>query len=289
MRCQNKISVKSIPSRFDGVHYRYGLHNIEVPCGTCPACLQVRQDQIKERLLIESRAWPECLYCTWTYRDEDLPKNASLSKDDAKKMLQDLKNALNREYGDWSDGKLVCSFKYKYYLVGEYGEKRDRPHVHLILFLPRPVDWHIIQRSNMFGNKCDVQRLADGHCAYVAKYTLKEVITGKKSFDYSPRERPFKLWSNGIGASIVGTRLGKNLRKAQSYQYRDSEGYLHSLSRYQREKLFNFTERQDIAERIAEEAYKSNRKRTSLSDYNQDLKQEHYSKTLKKSLKQSLL
>ena len=63
-------------------------------------------------------------FLTLTYNDENLPKNGTLDPDDTRKFLYKYRNNLKKAgYG-----------KIRYYLVGEYGDKSERPHYHAAIF-----------------------------------------------------------------------------------------------------------------------------------------------------------
>lgn len=273
-----------------------GYHIARVPCGKCPACFARRADELAQRLLFESEAWPEVLVVCWTYSPDNRPTNGSLSKLDAQKMLHNLKNKFNSVYGVWKDKKLITPFKWKYFLSGEYGEKEERdhaPHYHALLFLPKAVDWHFIHDCNTLGNICDISRLrGEGAAYYVAKYTLKEVLGG---YTAEGKEPPFYLQSNGIGKSFLESRSGIALRLSKDYRYRDAGGYMHHLGKYLRYKMFDVAERHDISEVLAEyfdkrrPKNKQDLKDDNLRIYNDILKQENYQNNFKNQLKSSLL
>ena len=220
------------------------------PCGKCDYCKQQKLDGIVQRLQFEFDSTYQTLFVTYTYDDDHVCQN--LSKSDAKTMISDLKNTLNRAYGTWKDGRLASSFKFKYFLVGEYGEKRGRVHMHLLLFLPKSVDWHLIQSSNRFGYICDIQVAGKGSLYYVAEYCVKSLVSDD-NVQYQGKSDPFYLQSNGIGISFVNSRLGKSLRMANSYEYRDAKGYKHILPKYLRNKTFDYFQRQAISDKIADE------------------------------------
>lgn len=271
MHCQRPISIKVMPPARTG--YKPDLSSnysrVLVRCGTCPACLRNKQDELTQRLLFEQDKWFQTLFVTYTYDNDHCP--VSLSKSDLSVMLKTLSRNFNAAYGVfgyervWNSRKgfkrlewkkvLQRPFSWKYYVVGEYGDTRERPHYHLVLFLSARVDWHIIQQSNTFGCVCDISVCGQGALSYVAKYTVKQVLDDKHTYDYGGRERPFYWQSNGIGTSFLGTSLSSSVHRSMDYKFRDAFGFLHTLPKYLRNKLFNADERFAISQRISDEKF----------------------------------
>lgn len=266
MPCQHPITIRSVRpiglSKSGRIGCPGGAHYIQVPCGKCDYCKRVKLDGIVQRLEFEFMNTFQTLFITYTYDDDHVHLN--LSKDDAKTLLSDLKNVLNRHYGKFCTeryftpaGKvrlrpiLYESFKYKYFLVGEYGEKRGRVHMHMLLFLPKSVDWKYIQKANRFGYICDIQVAGSGCLHYVAEYCVKSLVSPDNE-QYNGKSDPFYLQSNGIGACMVDSRLSRALHLNMSYNYRDAKGFLHTLPKYLRNKVFDYFERQQISDEIAD-------------------------------------
>jgi len=63
-------------------------------------------------------------FLTLTYDDEHLPKGGTLDPDDIKKFMYRYRNNLKKEGYP----------PIRYYLVGEYGDKTERPHYHAAIF-----------------------------------------------------------------------------------------------------------------------------------------------------------
>lgn len=100
---------------------------IHVPCGKCEGC---RLDYTKlwsTRMVYEFEETKKAVFITLTYRDEDLPLaddgTPTLCKRDVQLWLKRLRKHLARK-----------DITIRYYLCGEYGPKRERPHYHAILF-----------------------------------------------------------------------------------------------------------------------------------------------------------
>lgn len=105
---------------------------IEVPCGKCPNCLKRRTASWLYRLETESLRWSHHYFLTLTYEDDLLPVSfngyATLQPDDVTRFIKRLRKLV----GD------LC-----YYYCGEYGDKLQRPHYHVILFANADIKHHI--------------------------------------------------------------------------------------------------------------------------------------------------
>jgi len=97
---------------------------IQLPCGTCILCRQEHARQWAVRITHEAQQWEENSFLTLTYADEHLPLHNSLNYEHLQKFW-DLLRSRNRRAGKDSP---------KYYAVGEYGDKSQRPHYHACVF-----------------------------------------------------------------------------------------------------------------------------------------------------------
>lgn len=92
------------------------------PCGRCEPCLRQRRRTWTHRILLEQSLRSDNAFVTLTYADhpQDGPP-VSLTP----KHLQDWLKRFR---------KAISPLKIRYYAVGEYGEKSQRPHYHAALF-----------------------------------------------------------------------------------------------------------------------------------------------------------
>jgi len=94
-------------------------------CGYCHACRANRAKQIKLQIMHEAAFHEDNCVITFTYNDEHLPENGSLSSRDMTLMTKRLRKVLKKNF----DKKI--RFKY----IGEYGTQGTRrAHYHYILF-----------------------------------------------------------------------------------------------------------------------------------------------------------
>lgn len=104
---------------------------IYVPCGQCPACLEIKQQYIVQRLEIEQNR-SDTYFITLTYDDSHLP---FFTFPDGYVMPYPDKRDIQLMFKRIRKDKVFTSFKY--YCVSEYGHVTHRPHWHLLLFLPK--------------------------------------------------------------------------------------------------------------------------------------------------------
>ena len=168
---------------------------ISVPCGHCPACLALQQSQWSFRIEQEALfgGHSSSLFVTFTYDNEHLPSDYGLHKEEMQKYLHDLRQNIDRNY-PVADGE--PKYLVRYYICGEYGSKRGRPHFHAILFFSRPIDWRYIQSSWNKGI-VDIREFSSARAGYVAKYSVKQL-----ELDYEGRPRPFHMQSQGLGKCL---------------------------------------------------------------------------------------
>lgn len=153
-------------------------------CGRCEPCSFNRKRLWKHRIMLEAACHEFNAFVTLTYRDEDLPKDEGIPVLVAKHMQDWLKRLRER-----------VDFKFRFYGVGEYGDKSSRPHYHIILFgFPTCVRGRTLRRvlstEPVAEDCCDICRLVSAtwsfgnvdlgtvtsdSAAYVADYTIKRM------------------------------------------------------------------------------------------------------------------
>lgn len=139
-----------------------GVH----PCGGCIICRKNKGKAWAARIMLEDQFNPPTSwFVTLTYADESVPRTP---------------------YGDLTlDKKRTCQWVrdqvkehgFRYYLVGEYGEKTHRPHYHLAVFPDDPF-WDINQLLNQWAQRrgfSTAHPLEAGSAAYLAQYTVKKL------------------------------------------------------------------------------------------------------------------
>lgn len=97
---------------------------ISVPCGKCPMCVKRRVSQWSFRLMQEEKVSSSAHFITLTYDTPYMPLTdrgfMSLCRRDVQLFFKRLRKRNQN--------------KLRYYIVGEYGGRTNRPHYHAILF-----------------------------------------------------------------------------------------------------------------------------------------------------------
>ena len=99
----------------------------QVPCGKCLECMRHATTEWALRIMLEALDYEQNSCITLTYNDAHLPEKSLLKPKDTQDWLKRLRKALS-------------PVKVRFFLSGEYGSKRGRPHYHVILFGYDPPD-----------------------------------------------------------------------------------------------------------------------------------------------------
>lgn len=150
------------------------------PCGQCMPCRVNRRNMWSHRLMLEAFCHVDKAFVTLTYDDDHLiydwrTRAPILWKEDVQNFLKRLRFKLE-------------PMKLRFYAVGEYGDKRDRPHYHLMLY-GYPACGRGSTRGENCCAACDMLRSVWGKgnvfsgyvskqsAAYVAAYTVKKMTS----------------------------------------------------------------------------------------------------------------
>lgn len=101
-----------------------GFIKVQIRCGQCIGCRLNTSRLWAIRLVQEAKCHNANSFLTLTYSDEHLPEYSSLRPRDLQLFIKRLRQKLWRKY----------KIKVRFYAVGEYGEKTNRPHYHVLLF-----------------------------------------------------------------------------------------------------------------------------------------------------------
>lgn len=187
---------------------------ITLPCGKCVSCMLKRAEAWAIRCMHEASFFDASSFLTLTYDDAHLPPNRTLVKEHVQGFLKRLRINLLRTHG-------VSTIRY--FAAGEYGERKGRPHYHMVLYGWDFFDDRLPVNNNpgaefpiyesKFLTECwghgraVIGELSGGSAAYVARYTLNKIAgeAGKTEYERSERIPPFNLMSKGIGARWLGS------------------------------------------------------------------------------------
>lgn len=278
--CSNSIKLKDIEFR--------------IPCGKCLNCKKKRRSDWSLRLEHEYLYSDSALFITLTYNDASIPRNrgiATLNKKDLQDYIKRLRNShvayVSRELGIRKSEVKNYSKQIRYYAVGEYGSKTNRPHYHILLFnydianlKPIEAQWKNTQTGHPLGF-VDIGKVSSASINYTTKYMFKQ--WGKKDL----RQRPF---TNMSRRPMIGTGFlneYKNyLREFELTTIRDKKGTLRKLPKAYLYKIYTMMEDgkevkdKEWIRRLSEESYNSHidqklkeHKENLLINYNGDVNQ----------------
>lgn len=187
-----------------------------VPCGRCLACLSNKRNDWTFRLVQEHKHSRSAFFVTLTYDWRHLPRSGSLSKRDVQLYLKRLRKA---------DG----TNSIRYYAVGEYGTKGNRPHYHLLLF---NTDEKNIRGAWQLGI-VHVGAVTVASVAYCTKYIVQPAPRPNN------QEKPFALMSRayGIGGHYLTYEMVEWHRSGHK-SYTIVNGTKTRLPRYYRDKIW---------------------------------------------------
>lgn len=234
MKCLHPIDIKPPISHPNPSRTRFAY---QVPCGKCPACLTRRQNDWAIRILMEAKysnvpAW----FVTLTYSDEHLPhghNSFTLVKSDPLRFVKNLRQKLSREYG--------ITEEIRYFLCGEYGDRFNRPHYHIVLFgLPLVIsDPQRYLESIWNKGFLTIDELTPQRAKYVAKYVCKVRRRNDDGCSYQP---PFALMSRmpAIGYSLLEQKEILNWhRRSKNFCMYDDQGTPYAMPKYYRDAIFS--------------------------------------------------
>lgn len=200
----------------------------------------------------EQKVSSSSYFVTLTYDTRKVPitKNGymSLSIPDVQKFMKRLRH--------YQDSKI------KYYLCGEYGELKSRPHYHAIMFNLENITavneaWNM--GATHFGS------VTNKSIAYTVKYLDKKRRKRRHSREDYLDE--FSLMSKGIGKSYLTSRMIK-WHKENMFGFYYKNGKKMPLPRYYRDRIFDDREKLLLRLQYLEEQKKKEERDKVYLKYN---------------------
>lgn len=171
-------------------------------------------------------------FITLTYEDRHLPENLCVTKREAQLFLKKLR-------------KQIAPRQIRYFMVGEYGDKSQRPHYHAIIFGLDPTEGEVVKKCWQKGF-IQMGTAETKAMSYCGSYVVKK-WTKRGHPDLEGRDPEFSLKSQGIGKNFAqrviqayksesGAHL---LAKERSIQTSYAYGSKHwPMGRYVKEKIY---------------------------------------------------
>ncbi|WNK14856.1 MAG: replication initiator protein [Microvirus sp.] len=216
------------------------LPQVNVPCGRCIGCRISRAKEWAARLADEATLHSDVWFLTFTYSDEHLPANRSLSKETMQKAIKRMRKNIGL---------------FRYYLCGEYGDLFGRPHYHMICFGLKFDSLKLVSlRKRLYNNDLLTKSWGFGHVTiqyatpktmeYTARYVLKKQWGSKAEAHYNGLLPEFNMMSlkPAIGRNYALSNSGDFIHKG----YYHLNGSKVKLPKYYK-KLYELTEPDLIA------------------------------------------
>lgn len=254
MECDSPIYVRHKDPKPDGKGgWQYTW---PAGCGKCMACLQKRKRQWSFRLYEELRCSFSAYFVTLTYNDKFVPYDDNgfcANKNDHKHFIKWLK------YYEQEETELISTEEFKrigkqskeetgqlkYYATIEYGDSRDRPHWHYILFNVRDINnmylaWAtqvrlekgVYEPGESYG-KIDIQECNINAIDYVLKYMMKNDAKEKNQ----NRQQEVSFQSKGLGIGAATEEFRKYIARPDGNTLLNSRGGKIGVPRYYRKKF----------------------------------------------------
>lgn len=180
MPCYHPFDAWRAPSGAVSVGYEVAdSQPLKLPCGNCYGCMKERARDWSVRCQHEASCWSSSCFLTLTYDDEHLPKDHNLVPRDLQLFMMRFRQRVNG-VDSLPDGSRPVRF----FACGEYGDRTQRPHYHVLLFnvsLPRNkmlgasrYSSDVLDRSWKLGHAV-VDQVTSRSIAYVARYCVKKL------------------------------------------------------------------------------------------------------------------
>lgn len=162
-------------------------------CGQCRPCRIKKRRLWVHRIMLESLQHGDNCFVTLTYDDKNLPSGGTL---------------VPKDFQDWLKRfrKRISPHKIRYFGVGEYGERTQRPHYHAAIFGWPACSRGVVKR----GEDCPCQS-----CRHIREtWQLGHILVGTLTKD---------------SAGYIAGYVTKNLTEADNelnHSYRSNEGIL---------------------------------------------------------------
>ena len=155
---------------------------MDIACGQCIGCKMKKAQDWAIRITHEAKYYEDNCFITLTFSNQELARRenpGTVDVNDVQKFLKRLRRHLDYR-GENS--------KFRYFAVGEYGEKTGRPHYHILIFGWKPSDgtlWKTTRKQSRLYNSETLAKLwTHGHAnfgtvtwdsaAYCAGYITKK-------------------------------------------------------------------------------------------------------------------
>lgn len=204
-----------------------------VPCGKCLPCLVNKRNDWSFRLMQEYKGSRSAAFITLTYSAKYVPDNGL-----SKRHVQLFMKRLRKSYGK----------KLRYYLVGEYGTKTQRPHYHLLLF-NFDVEHESFIRSAWSARSGEpfglvhIGEVTEASIRYCTKYVIQRggAFLGTSKSPFALMSRAYGLGANYLTDQMISWHRGGSIREmtaGSAKVFTMQFGVKGRLPRYYKDKIW---------------------------------------------------
>lgn len=267
--CKYKITLK-LKEAFEDTNGIWRYH-INIPCGKCARCIERRKMEWGFRMKQEMDESKTAYFVTLTYAPETVPytswgiktllphkdvthlvkkknkkRKVREQKDDLQLFFKRLRQNQKRSKPtiEHLRNNLGKKDKIKYYAAGEYGEERNRPHYHAIIFNASMIN---IEKSWELGTT-HIVPANEMTIAYVMKY-LDKRLDKEPDWKKTPE---YNTMSEGIGKSYIDKNKSWHKRNPDILYVTTRIGIKIPMPKYYREKIFTEEERKEQVKIVTE-------------------------------------
>lgn len=243
------------------VLYRNKKNEQVVPCGRCVVCEDKKRKEWYVRVLSEVGYCDYSKFVTLTYDDLSLPDKNSLCHEHFQSFVKRLRKEL------FKNGLTL-----KYYMCGEYGEQKGRPHYHMIALIygelpDKEYDIRKVIEEKWTLGYASFGTVTPRSVMYCLNYMKKQYKLGETE----DRTKPYQRMSQGLGLQFLldneETLASRGVVKIKNYSY--------GIPRYFRKKSEKVKEA--FEENKASEDYASNalnlKKQFYKTEFEKDLRE----------------
>lgn len=213
---------------------------VPIPCGKCLCCRASKVSMMEARAKYEYNNHASAAFVTFTYDDNHLPfqkgfQRPTLLREHLHKFIDTVRHNVRNSRVIFPK---CIDRNFTFIASGEYGDRFNRPHYHVIFFGLSPDLCKRIFSKSWHNGSIAVLPLKQGGIRYVIKYLSKQEF-GKHAlsayFD-TGRESPFIMISKGFGSGYFVSQI-KNIFKFGMLKF--GQKFL-PCPTYWKYKYFNF-------------------------------------------------
>lgn len=162
---------------------------LKVACGRCVGCRLERSRQWAIRCMHEASLYERNCFLTLTYDDANLPDGGTLVRRDLQLFLKRMRKHVFSRTGR----------RFRFFGCGEYGDRTNRPHYHLLVFdfdfsdkkfWRRTPSGHQLFRSKALegiwtAGASEIGSVTFDSAGYVARYCVKKIVGDRAGEHYA--------------------------------------------------------------------------------------------------------